>query len=73
MFEKHQGFMSLTGKIQICHPTLAAWGVTFPTVCCEAYRCNSPAMCLNDSGVQLLLLHAVELKVYLPLSFALYK
>lgn len=73
MFEKQQGFMSLTGKIQICRPTLAARGVTLPTVCCEACRCNSPAMCLNDSGAQLLILHAVELKVYLLLSLALYK
>lgn len=73
MFEKQQGFMSLMGKIQICRPMMAVWGVTLPAVCCEACRCNNPAMCLHDSGAQMLALHAVELKVYLPLSLALYK
>lgn len=72
MFEKQQGFSSLMENIQICSPKLAVRGCTFPTICCEAHRCNKH--CHMAKCTQLLLLSAGELRVNLPLvRLAFYK
>lgn len=60
MFDKQQGFTSLLEKIQICRPSLAAWGVTFPTICWEACRCNNPASCLNEHNCSSYVLQSEE-------------
>lgn len=47
-------------KIQIYSFKLTVWGVTLPTICREACRCNNPATCLNEHNCSSYMLQSSE-------------